>query len=467
MKSFTSTKILLLAVAATCMISTVMPRPVQAQGGAGSKGGVVLACFTSDPTKFMVPIQSPQSKRAATYESKDSDQQQYQRPMIYSWPSVTEDPTDPRVGYASKAIVFEAVNRLKYVQVAEYYLATTMRSWGGAEDLFGNGAYRLHPLLYLINDLPVSKKAVPEPKFPLLKGTENTYFAFPRSKLDNPSLMSTEDEETIFTYVESEEARIKKDRDLNTPIFAQIYGLVSNMFRGVPGFYLRLQAAHEKLGLIPNHEANVWGSNSDQWDSKNISALTSLPKPPENCLWMTAADRIGQDIIYDRYLWHRMDLFQRVLLQLHEEIYYIGSDAKGVGLEQKNVEPTRYLLSHFIRGERTNNDVQGDFASTCAYYDTSVSNRTPPVKLIESTACQISNGRDRSYIVGPDSSFLPPSRLGTDSIGFANGFICPTPLGCTSDVQKTWEKVARYYGPYSPTALAALLANDQYFFGRY
>src|SRR5437868_5874232 len=97
--------LLLIAVSVT---SWLLPQGAQAQGGTGSKGGVVLACFNnSNPKRFMREIPGT---------------------PLYRWPTSAEDASDNRVGFANKALVFEAVNQLKYVQVAEYAVATG-KSW--------------------------------------------------------------------------------------------------------------------------------------------------------------------------------------------------------------------------------------------------------------------------------------------------------------------------------------------------
>src|SRR5262249_24168356 len=159
-----------------------------------------------------------------------------------------------------------------------------------------------------------------------------------------------------------EEKRIKDFRDKSMALFPSIYKLVAEMFRGLPGLYDRLSAAYDRMGPVSVHESNDAGNWNDQWDSRNISALSNAPNGRRECIKMTAADRLtlkdnpvidmaGVDkspreskkttIIYDRYLWHRMDTFQRVLLQLHEEFYFLGSDVDALALGQKIAEPTR------------------------------------------------------------------------------------------------------------------------------
>jgi hypothetical protein len=439
-------------------LSTVLSKPAFAQGGGGSKGGVVLACFKNDPKDFLdvchweaTGRSTPEVRCRPRSEldklKKDQTADQQAKSEIYVWPiarlSQSEEKDPAR--QADMARLFDAVNQLDFVEVDEYR-EVTEKTYGAGSDRFSDRHAKLHPLLYLIRQ--AARRTIPVP----------TTYRSPvsREKLLHPELLTPAENALIDKYVYDEETRLSQQADKTLPVFNQVYGLVAEMFRGVPAFHARLAAAHSKdaVGLIPMHPSNISGNPSSQWDR----GASKIPESHPYCVQMTAADRdpnkkdeLKVNLTYDRYLWHRMDIFQRVLLQLHEEFYYLGSDAAKLALGHTHSGPARTLLAAFLRGDRQYT-TSGEYVNTCASYGTTDLGN-PAVNLIDSASC--------TAIKGANRTFFPTAKDAKAALDFVGSYTCPFEATCAFPDKVLWEKVALYYGPYSPLSLKTLLLNNE------
>lgn len=109
------------------------------------------------------------------------------------------------------------------------------------------------------------------------------------------------------------------------------------MAAGVPAFFAQLEAAQKYIGQIDDGLPAENGIE-DVRDSGTGFGM------PEGCDLVQAALRREDQMSYDPDVWKAFSGFQRALMQLHEEVYYIG-----VQSGQQDSTRTQLLIGYLLQ----------------------------------------------------------------------------------------------------------------------
>jgi hypothetical protein len=408
-----------------------------AEGGAGGKGGVGLVCFSVPARSILVPssLVTPGAN-----------------PNLLTWPArMGEEVSDTYlVSWAKFYAVIDLVTR---VEVDEYRDATTR--------VRGDTRY-LHPVFWGLREAALRAEREALGQFPPIPSRE-ARIALPQGFTLARLNRILEGTDTVpFTPTDKRKLQDYVDNQINLydarsarlePLFEKLYSMVTDFFKGTPGFYSRLKAAHEVVKSIYKADYNeASGLQADFYDLPP----SSVPNTDPNCYQMAVALRKPLtehrvQMLRDRYIWDNMDIFQQVLLQLHEEFYYLGSDSGWVLPKHENSEPARALLASFLKGENG----KSGYASTCVSYGKTQSRFDPTNILIRST---------RSCPGAGATDYIPAPLAGMSSVAFLQSFFCgqgeykdcQLPPAGSGDV---WQNFALYYGPYRQSGLHTLLST--------
>lgn len=124
---------------------------------------------------------------------------------------------------------------------------------------------------------------------------------------------------TLEWYRASLAMRNSKIKSMINLPYEKALAALHSQFSMAPRFRKSLDSAHEILGNISERALPATAGLSDIRDSLTFVGY------PHNCTLVQAAVREEDLITYDLDVWNAMSGFQQALLQLHEELYYLGS----------------------------------------------------------------------------------------------------------------------------------------------
>jgi hypothetical protein len=383
-----------------------------AQGGGGSRGGVVMACFDVPDEKLNTVLEPTSIKD------------------LWKWPRQDRGHGESDTDFKKR--LHDSVSHLTYAQLDEYRDVEDVGP-NGATNLILDPAYHMHPLMRVLSE--VARNAaikVPLPGMPQY----------------SPESL------TLTSYFSPQFFDLDKEEQANRDLFKRVYLMMVETFRGVPGFYMRLKAAQDHVPWIFRGNPAYFGLPvGGDFDGESLSH-SPLPK---GCVWMRAVNRWVNDnnpddvtIEYDPYLWQHMDVFQRALLQLHEELYYFRWDAKKLNLDYEKIraalDGTRRFLVEFLEGER---DAMGAFVSDCASYELDGTS-TPGTFISSSLSCKFMG------------TFV---RASQDALQVKTWLRELLTRPKADSAIHDWTEVASSFGPFTPEGLVTLISKKG--FGNY